>query len=89
MGSLLAAGGLAWSAVAQVAEEFVLQMAIGRAVGVVSGRAPLVFIRRVPLPSEALYPLRTVFCALALYGGEDRGPRLGLPGRVRRRHPHR
>ncbi len=68
MGSLLAAGGLAWSAVAQVAEEFVFQMAIGRAVGVVSGRAPLVFIRRVPMPSEALYPLRTVFCALALYG---------------------
>jgi len=68
MGSLLAAGGLSWAAGAQVAEEFVLQMAIGLAVGVVGGRAMLVFIRRVPLPSEALYPLRTVFCALALYG---------------------
>ena len=31
------------------------------------GRALLWFTRRVPLPSEALYPLRTLACALLLF----------------------
>ena len=48
--------------------EFVLQMGVGAAVGVVGGRALLWFMRAVPLPSEALYPLRTAACALLLYG---------------------
>ncbi len=68
MASLLAAGALTWVAAGQVAGEFALQMLIGLAVGVVGGRALLWFTRRVPLPNEALYPLRTVFSALALYG---------------------
>jgi cell volume regulation protein A len=51
-----------------VVGQFALQMGIGLALGVVAGRALLWFTRRVPLPNEALYPLRTVFCALALYG---------------------
>lgn len=68
MASLLAAGGLTWAAAGQVVTQFVLQMAIGLAIGVVGGRALVWFTRRVPLPNEALYPLRTVFCALALYG---------------------
>jgi cell volume regulation protein A len=68
MTSLLAAGALTWAAAGQVAVQFLLQMAVGLAVGVVGGRALLWFMRRVPLPNEALYPLRTVFCALLLYG---------------------
>jgi cell volume regulation protein A len=68
MTSLLAAGALTWTTAGQVAEQFILQMAVGLAVGVVGGRALLWFMRRVPLPNEALYSLRTMFCALALYG---------------------
>ncbi|WP_270888291.1 cation:proton antiporter domain-containing protein [Pedococcus sp. 5OH_020] len=68
MAGLLAAAGLSWMAVRQVAAEFLLQMTVGLAVGIVGGWALLWFMRRFPLPSEALYPLRTVFCALALYG---------------------
>ncbi len=68
MGSLVAAGALTWSAVGGVALEFVLQMVIGGVVGLVSGRLLVVFMRRVPLPNEALYPLRTALCALAIYG---------------------
>ncbi len=68
LASLLAAGGLTWAAAGQVAATFALQMVVGLAVGLGGGSALLWFIRRVPLPNEALYPLRTVFCALALYG---------------------
>ena len=68
MASLLAAGGLSWVAAGQVAGEFLLQMTIGLAVGLVGGRALLWFMRGMPLPNEALYPLRTMFFALALYG---------------------
>jgi cell volume regulation protein A len=68
MASLLAAGALSWVAAGQVAGQFTLQMAIGLGVGAVGGRALLWFMRRVALPNEALYPLRTVFGAMALYG---------------------
>ncbi|MEO7059502.1 MAG: cation:proton antiporter [Lapillicoccus sp.] len=68
MASLLVAGALTWAAAGQVVGEFLLQMGVGLAVGIIGGRALLAFTRRVPLPNEALYPLRTVFCALALYG---------------------
>jgi cell volume regulation protein A len=68
MASLLAAGGLNWVAAGQVAGQFALQMAIGLAVGAAGGLALLWFVRKVALPNEALYPLRTVFCALVLYG---------------------
>ena len=47
--------------------QFVLQMALGAAVGVAGGRA-LRFMRRVTLPSEGLYPLRTLACALVCTG---------------------
>jgi cell volume regulation protein A len=68
MGSLLAAGTLTWQAAGQVATTFVLQMLVGGAVGVLGGWAMLWFTRRVPLPNEALYPLRSLLCAVALYG---------------------
>jgi cell volume regulation protein A len=67
MASLLAAGGLSWAAAGHAAGQFLLQMTVGLAVGLVGGRALLWFIRRVPLPNEALYPLRTMFFALALF----------------------
>ena len=61
----------------------------GAAVGVVGGRALLWFIRRVPLPSEGLYPLRTLACALHALRRRHPGARLRVPGGVRRRHPAR
>jgi cell volume regulation protein A len=58
-------GGLAvWTAVA----EFAMQMVIGGAVGLVLGAGLLYVVRRVPLPSGALYPLRTLVAALLVYG---------------------
>ena len=51
-----------------MAGEFVLQMAVGVAVGVVGGRRCCWFMRHVPLPGEGLYPLRTLAGALALFG---------------------
>jgi potassium/hydrogen antiporter len=67
MGGLIAAGGLSAAGFASVGTQFVLQMAIGLAVGVIGGRLLLVFMRRVALPGEALYSLRTLACALMLY----------------------
>jgi potassium/hydrogen antiporter len=68
MASLIAAGGLSAAGFAHVGIEFVLQMVVGAVVGVIGGRALLVFIRRVTLPSEGLYPLRTLTSSLMLYG---------------------
>ena len=68
MASLIAAGGLGVAGFVDVGTQFALQMVIGAAVGVIGGRALLVFIRRVPLPSEGLYPLRTLASSLMLYG---------------------
>jgi cell volume regulation protein A len=68
MASLIAAGGLSAAGFASVGIQFVLQMGIGVAVGVIGGRALLVFMRRVALPSEGLYSLRTLAACLMLYG---------------------
>jgi cell volume regulation protein A len=68
LASLLAAGSLSASAFGQVGLEFLLQMAVGVGFGVVGGLALGWFSRRLPLPSEALYPLRTLAAALMLYG---------------------
>lgn len=68
LASLLSAGELTRGAVGPVLGTFALQMVVGTAVGVLGGRALLWGMRRVPLPSEALYPLRTLAGALALYG---------------------
>ncbi|MEY8017040.1 cation:proton antiporter [Mycobacterium servetii] len=68
MTSLVAAGALSAAGFAGVGAQFILQMAIGLAVGVIGGRALLVFMRRVALPSEGLYPLRTLASSLMLYG---------------------
>ncbi|HEX3960133.1 MAG TPA: cation:proton antiporter [Trebonia sp.] len=67
MASLIAAGGLSASAFGHVAGDFALQMGVGVGVGVTGGAALLWFMRRVPLPGEGLYPLRTLACALLLF----------------------
>ncbi|MGZ4646711.1 MAG: cation:proton antiporter domain-containing protein [Blastococcus sp.] len=68
MASLITAGGVSAGAFGHVAGEFALQMGVGAAFGVVGARVMLWFIRAVPLPSEALYPLRTALCAAILFG---------------------
>jgi potassium/hydrogen antiporter len=69
MVSLLGIAGTGgWPAVGHGTLEFLAQMAIGTAVGLAGGFLLVLFMRRVPLPSEGLYPLRTFACALALYG---------------------
>jgi cell volume regulation protein A len=67
MASLIAAGGLSAGAFARVGAEFALQMSVGAAVGIAGGAAILWFTRRVPLPGEGLYPLRTLACALLVF----------------------
>jgi cell volume regulation protein A len=66
--SLLAAGSLSGGAGLHVVGQFILQMGVGVAFGLLGGRALLWFMRRVSLPSEGLYPLRTLACVLVLYG---------------------
>lgn len=68
MAGLIAAGGLSAAGFVSAGSQFALQMVVGVAVGVIGGRALLVFMRRVALPSEGLYPLRTLACGLMLYG---------------------
>lgn len=68
MASLVAAGTVSLGAFGHIAGEFTLQMGVGAAVGLLGGRALLWFMRAVPLPSEGLYPLRTLASILALYG---------------------
>ncbi|HET9654934.1 MAG TPA: cation:proton antiporter [Kineosporiaceae bacterium] len=66
--SILSAGTGGWGAALDGIEVFVLQMGVGAVVGLVGGRLLLAFIRRVPLPSEGLYPLRTLAGAGLVYG---------------------
>ncbi|MEU0112588.1 cation:proton antiporter [Streptomyces bobili] len=47
---------------------FVQEMAIGTVMGVAGGWALKLFIQKVPLPAEGLYPLRTLAGAFAVYG---------------------
>ncbi|MHB1929534.1 MAG: cation:proton antiporter domain-containing protein [Acidimicrobiales bacterium] len=68
MASLVGAGGLSGGALAGVAWRFALEMAVGVAIGVLGGRLLLVVMRRLPLPGEGLYPLRTLAMAVLLYG---------------------
>ncbi|BDB43362.1 cation:proton antiporter domain-containing protein [Mycobacterium kiyosense] len=68
MAGLIAAGGLSVAGFVSVGTQFALQMGIGLAVGLIGGRALLMFMRRVALPSEGLYAARTLACCLMLYG---------------------
>jgi potassium/hydrogen antiporter len=69
LASLLAAGPTAGpGAAGGVATQFLLQLAVGAAVGVAGGGLLVGFMRRIPLPSEGLYPLRVLASALVIYG---------------------
>jgi cell volume regulation protein A len=48
--------------------EFLREMGVGLAVGLAGGALLVPFIRRVSLPSEGLYPLRTLASAGVVYG---------------------
>jgi cell volume regulation protein A len=51
-----------------VVQEFAVEMSVGLAIGVVGASVLLPLMRRVPLPSEALYPIRTLAVAAVIYG---------------------
>jgi cell volume regulation protein A len=51
-----------------IVREFVVQMSVGLAVGVVGAYALLHGLRRLSLPNAALYPLRTLAAAGVIYG---------------------
>jgi cell volume regulation protein A len=66
--AILGTSGGGWGAVAHGAGEFALQMVVGVAFGLAGGMALRWLLHHLPLPNEALYPLRTVASALVLYG---------------------
>ncbi|HEX8933382.1 MAG TPA: cation:proton antiporter, partial [Pseudonocardiaceae bacterium] len=67
MAALLAAGTAGgWHAVGAGVREFLLEMVVGACVGVAGGFVLSVAMRRLPLPSGALYPLRTLLGAGAI-----------------------
>ncbi|MGH3321358.1 MAG: potassium/proton antiporter [Streptosporangiaceae bacterium] len=71
MVSLLAATGTGASfggQAASVGVTFVVQMVVGAAIGIAGGILLMYLMRRVALPSEGLYALRTLAGALVLYG---------------------
>ncbi|MFL6130600.1 MAG: cation:proton antiporter [Mycobacteriales bacterium] len=68
MAALLAAQGSGAAALGAGLLVFALQMLVGAAVGVAGGWMLLTVMRRLPLPSEGLYPLRVLALALVVYG---------------------
>ncbi len=56
--------GTVWT----VVREFALEMSVGLAVGVAGAYILLLALRRLSLPSPALYPLRTLAAAGVIYG---------------------
>ncbi len=57
-------GGSVWT----IFTNFVVEMGVGLVIGIVGAAALLIFMRRVQLPSEGLYPLRTLAAAGVIYG---------------------
>jgi cell volume regulation protein A len=51
-----------------VVREFAVEMSVGLAIGIAGAAVLLPLMRRVALPNEALYPLRTLAVAGAIYG---------------------
>ena len=66
--ALVGAAGSPAAVTGHVVVEFVLQMAVGTAIGIAGGWLLLQFMRRVPLPSEGLYPLRVLAAVLVIFG---------------------
>jgi cell volume regulation protein A len=65
---LVASQSTGWDAVGTGVAEFFEQMLIGGAAGVAGGFALSWFMRRVHLPSEGLYPVRTLGASAVIYG---------------------
>ena len=51
-----------------VVEEFAVEMSVGLVIGLLGAAALIRVIQRMSLPSEGLYPLRTLAAALTIYG---------------------
>lgn len=68
LAALLGAHGSVGAEAWHVVTVFVMQMAIGTAVGAAGGIALLTFMRRVPLPSEGLYSPRVLAGVLVIFG---------------------
>jgi len=68
MVAILGSNGGGWGAVGHGVAEFCLQMALGIVFGVAGGLGLRWLMRHLPMPNEALYPLRTIAFALLLYG---------------------
>ena len=68
MAALLSAAGGGAGAFGHGVLVFTLQMVVGAAVGLLGGMGLLAAMRRLPLPSEGLYPLRVLVLALVIYG---------------------
>ncbi len=66
--AILGTTSAGWSSVAHGAAEFGLQMVLGVAFGIAGGYSLRWLLQHLPLPNEALYPLRTVSFALLVYG---------------------
>ncbi|HEY2518996.1 MAG TPA: potassium/proton antiporter [Streptosporangiaceae bacterium] len=66
--ALVGATGSPAAVAGHIAAEFVLQMVVGTAIGIAGGWLLLQFMRRVPLPSEGLYPLRVLTSVLVIFG---------------------
>src|SRR6266511_2000612 len=56
------------TSVAHAAAEFVLQLAVGIAVGAAGAYVLMLVLRKIVLPNPALYPLRTLAFAGVIYG---------------------
>ena len=67
MVAILGATGGGWHEIGGGVGVFVLQMVVGGAVGLAGGYGLLQLLRHLPLPNEALYPVRTVACAPLIY----------------------
>jgi potassium/hydrogen antiporter len=69
LASLLTTGQVTGlGATAGTAGVFLLQLAMGAVIGGAGGALLVRFMRRPPLPSEGLYPLRVLASAMAIYG---------------------
>lgn len=68
MVAILGASGGGPGAIAHGSVEFALQMGIGLLCGFAGGHLLRWLLRHLPLPNEALYPLRTIAFALLIYG---------------------
>jgi cell volume regulation protein A len=68
MASLLAASGTGWGAVGSGALEFLLQLGIGAAIGVVGGFGLRQLLQRLVLPNEALASVIAIAAGVFLYG---------------------